>query len=512
MIKAYPDLTDTMVLQKLLCHGLFPNSIDKIFSSSDYGNLILTNSSNPNLNISNNTFNFLPYKITQYNNGPRHLSIPHPLAFTALSKDISNNWDRIDNSIIQANNNYRKISMIIPKDHNKNKRLISFESYDKSDHQLEQLLLKQYKANYIVYADISKCYPSIYTHSIPWALVGRFTAKQNRNGSIWYNKIDKSSMRLKDYETNGIPIGPDTSNILSEIILSQVDRELNNKYKYIRFIDDYKCFCETEENAKEFITDLSMELEKYQLELNLKKTSIKKLPQPMIENWVRELKYFKFKNNNNITYSEVVDFLDLSIDLSIKKGDDSPIKYAIKSLRSKNYNSDNDYIMSLKYIFNVVYLHPYVIGFLDIIIRKGYRSYNNSKEIDKLLRNFLSDMLVKFISIGHSDIIVWSIFYALKFDINISYYNRKYKPILRLNDPLPTLMLYLYARKNGHSLTIYYDKLRDIEQDVWWLYVYELFRIDENSVRQRLQNIQYETFYAWIKQNSISFLTDAINI
>ena len=29
----------------------------------------------------------------------------------------------------------------------------------------------------VVYADISNCFPSIYTHSIPWALVGKIQQK-----------------------------------------------------------------------------------------------------------------------------------------------------------------------------------------------------------------------------------------------------------------------------------------------------------------------------------------------
>lgn len=41
-------------------------------------------------------------------------------------------------------------------------------------------------------------------------------------------------------ETHGILIGPHSSNILSEIILTVVDRKLYEKhYRYVRAIDDY---------------------------------------------------------------------------------------------------------------------------------------------------------------------------------------------------------------------------------------------------------------------------------
>ena len=41
-------------------------------------------------------------------------------------------------------------------------------------------------SHYIVYADISTCFPSIYTHSIPWALVGKTNAKQEKSAKQWY--------------------------------------------------------------------------------------------------------------------------------------------------------------------------------------------------------------------------------------------------------------------------------------------------------------------------------------
>ena len=46
---------------------------------------------------------------------------------------------------------------------------------------------------YKVKADISTCFPSIYTHAIPWALVGKNNAKENRNSKKeYYNMIDSS--------------------------------------------------------------------------------------------------------------------------------------------------------------------------------------------------------------------------------------------------------------------------------------------------------------------------------
>ena len=92
---------------------------------------------------------------------------------------------------------------------------------------------------YLVKTDISSCFPSMYSHALSWALVGKNYAKVNKgNSKEWYNKIDIYSRKISNNETHGVLIGTHTSNILSEIILTSVDAQLADKYSYIRFIDD----------------------------------------------------------------------------------------------------------------------------------------------------------------------------------------------------------------------------------------------------------------------------------
>ena len=52
----------------------------------------------------------------------------------------------------------------------------------------EKLMLGK---RYYVKADISSCFPSIYTHTIQWAIVGKEKAKKCRDREEWVNKFDK---------------------------------------------------------------------------------------------------------------------------------------------------------------------------------------------------------------------------------------------------------------------------------------------------------------------------------
>ncbi|SNB85411.1 hypothetical protein SAMN06265338_1542 [Rhodoblastus acidophilus] len=83
-------------------------------------------------------------------------------------------------------------------------------------------------SRYIVRTDISRFYHSIYTHAIPWALHGKAAAKKDRkptSPSIYGNQLDWLLRQAQDGQTVGIPVGPDFSRIISEIIGSAIDKE-----------------------------------------------------------------------------------------------------------------------------------------------------------------------------------------------------------------------------------------------------------------------------------------------
>lgn len=109
----------------------------------------------------------------------------------------------------------------------------------------------------------------------------------------------------KKGETHGFLIGPHTSNLLLEIILTAVDNKLVAAgWKYIRHIDDYTCYVLSYEKAQEFLIDLRSCLREYDLSLNHKKTKIIPLPIAAKPSWVYTLKTFQLiRREDHITYT-----------------------------------------------------------------------------------------------------------------------------------------------------------------------------------------------------------------
>lgn len=138
-------------------------------------------------------------------------------------------------------------------------------------------------------ADISKCFHSIYTHTMFWAIADRETAKDNTSAHTFSNEFDRLMQSSNFNETNGICIGAEVSRIFAELILSEVDsriiENLKNKgkiwkrdYEYRRYVDDYYVFSSNLSVNDEVISSISEELSRFNLHLNTQKTEIFQRP------------------------------------------------------------------------------------------------------------------------------------------------------------------------------------------------------------------------------------------
>ncbi|RZJ62574.1 MAG: RNA-directed DNA polymerase [Acidovorax sp.] len=150
---------------------------------------------------------------------------------------------------------------------------------------------KKYDA--MVQIDVSKCFDSIYTHSLPWAILGKdqtkFSLEQSKQ--TFGAQFDALMQNLNHKETNGIVIGPEFSRIFAEIILQSVDVELYKKlaeaklihkvhYEIFRYVDDFFVFF-NEESTHLKIFDILQEILKSK-KLSINTSKIKRYQKPII--------------------------------------------------------------------------------------------------------------------------------------------------------------------------------------------------------------------------------------
>jgi hypothetical protein len=135
--------------------------------------------------------------------------------------------------------------------------------------------------------DVSKCFDSIYTHSITWATKEKSFIKKNIPTvlfSSFGNDFDELMQKSNYNETNGIVIGPEISRIFSEIIFQRIDARVAShsisetgvatkiEFEVRRYVDDIYIFAKNDETAQKVFEIYTSELQKFNLYVNKTKT------------------------------------------------------------------------------------------------------------------------------------------------------------------------------------------------------------------------------------------------
>lgn len=145
------------------------------------------------------------------------------------------------------------------------------------------------KFRYQLSLDVSKCFDSIYTHSMAWATKSKAEAKENTFALTFGNQFDKVMQRLNHNETSGICIGPETSRIFAEIILAKVDQNARLSlesqdirdgvdYECRRYVDNYYVFANSVTIAEQVEHEIALALREYNLHLNDGKREFERRP------------------------------------------------------------------------------------------------------------------------------------------------------------------------------------------------------------------------------------------
>ena len=436
----------------------------------------------------------IEYRVNRFNNVTRLMHIPHPLAYAHLCKCISENWDKLKHICENEKSRLKPRKYDNPRkirgesQHLEQISMMSYERFSNTKYRVDVSMGKFYR----VKADISLFYPSIYTHSIPWALVGHNEAKKNaQKGSRWYNKFDKAQRDLKRSETQGIPIGPGTSHLISEIILYKVDEALCDKYDFTRYIDDYECYCYTREEAEAFIHDLEQELRQYLLNLNVRKVLIEEMPVGYQTPWAISLRS-RLSSKRKPAPRDIVDFLDSAVNLYKDYPEGNILKYTARVLaNSKEFRRESAEVF-LEYCVALAVHTSSVLPIVCQIARK--HGIGSDVKIDPVLEQ----------SIKHhrSDAMCWCLYYMGICDQELS--EEFATAIVKTQDCMAMGMLIAlnqHREKVVEFLNTEIDPNIKYDCDQYWLLIHELA-----SDCPKFDDYREESGLDFLRSKNVSFI------
>ncbi len=310
------------------------------------------------------------YKISHKENDFRELTVIHPknqlalIEFYEENKQLLLHYCSLSPFSIRKADKLAKFIFHKDKTHkdklSKDQDYETVEEYDKEYESLKTFFVyKNYsnihkfyesykyhrcekKYNKLFKFDISKCFDSIYSHSISWALLNKEIVKDtlgsNRSSNDTFGgKFDNIIQNLNYGETNGIVIGPEFSRIFAEIILQRIDRnveavlrekeDLKHKvdYEIFRYVDDFFVFYNTDSTKDKILKHFRLQLKEYKLYLNDSKTVLYEKPIiteiTMAKQKISDLlnKYLKYKVGEENAKGEI-DSQDTTEDSNEKSG------------------------------------------------------------------------------------------------------------------------------------------------------------------------------------------------
>lgn len=453
----------------LLARGYFPKELPLPFHTDLFADQLEVNSvALPPEFAAPRATRLVRHELVRPGHLPRRLGIPNPLAAFELANELGQSWNELD----RHNRKSRlSTSLPVPTD---TRRAVRW-SLSFRERELRRAESRA-SARYIVTADVSQFYPSIYTHVIPWALHGKEMAKARQNDqSLLGNRLDKALRYGQDRQTIGIAIGPDFSHIIAELILSAVDQRLQDAIPDLigfRFVDDYEFNCSSEPEAERVLSQLQAALAEFELTLNSDKTRVSEAPLPHVPPWRADLTGFTLRNSLNGQHDDLLEYFDRAVRLAAEHEGAPVLRFAMGYLRYVSVHPRNWPLLQYL-VLQAALAEPdcirQVVGVIYTNLRRGFPLDRES------VARTLSQLVVRRARQHGGSDVAWGIWGALVFGVELD--DEAQREASLLDDPIVALVA-LDAKSRGLAnaldTTLWADAMTsDDLYDRNWLLSYE---------------------------------------
>lgn len=548
-------MDEVACLKALLGRGYFPKELPNVFTTADLGaaatGVILEWKSEEVFKKETKTFKKKTGKSTKkvpkrdcYNyilptpeaeivscpkrgHERRNIHITHPIPQALLSLEIAMGWSSIAKWLGRSRYSIEtaQLSAAYPRA----VRPINFEAHRAKKSYIEA------SADWIVKTDITRFYPSIYTHSIPWAAYGKEKIKANLEtykGTL-ADRLDQLVRSCNRNQTVGIPIGPETSRILADTISARIDDDFsgelaklqaaagNGKFKsksasigadqVDRLQDDWFVGSPSLDQSENALASIARCYRAYSLDINGSKTSVERITASSPDKWLSELGGFLSHTNEPFSRARLREFLNLTLRLQLDHPREPVIIYSLSVLESRR-SKIPDIAALESFLIKSASIAPSALSRIcSVLVNLQVGTGRGS--VDRV-RNRFTQLAERAVINEHTYELIW-LLYTLR-GLKASINSRKLVELSESSPSSALILLLLDMQHKGLMLNklpkahweFRIDKDR-VLTDWTWLYAYEGIR---HGWLADAKKVMDEPFFATMKKRNLVFYDPRRNV
>lgn len=288
----------------------------------------------------------------------------------------------------------------------------------------ERKILESAGFRYMLRTDVSRFFPTVYTHSVPCALHTKSVAKRNRKITAKYfgNLIDQALRQGQDEQTMGLPIGPDTSHVIAEAIATSVDLLLKNALRAwpagFRYVDDYFLFFPTLAEAESALAALSRALKEFELQINFEKTHIGPVSEIVDDYWTHQLRSFEIDKGARKQRADIHHFFELAKNLAARNADENVMTYALKRASSILIKPENWEAFEA-HVCHIALAHPNTLQTISQIF--ATYKVHGYKLNERRIQRTLNALIAEHAGLGHHSEVAWCLWMCKELDVKLEH-------------------------------------------------------------------------------------------
>jgi hypothetical protein len=497
------------MFELLLTKGYLPKQLPPSFNSERLSEIVRKTSLQMKVLIAGlEEAKLCTHFLARANRTPHILSIMGPAEYIILAKIIAEHWKTISGILAQS-----MLSQSTPVADPLGLRCI----HPKLKREALQHIRREVTRPGISYikADIQKYYYSLDNQQAVDTLIqalhdaGHNIAKSVHEGFKKLYESRQESVGL------GIPVGPDTSLILSEFIQVAVDTSIQQKRDYFwgyRYIDDFEFACSSEQISKELLNLLTSKLQNFGLCMNSSKTSICDELLTNEPQWKYELAKFRetFKGEfGELKFNRFKRFL---INLSEKYPEMHAGKFGFQAfLHNKCWPSSKIVSEFEMFIYRIIRLRPQGLP-LGFYLMLRYFGLNDRINRDKLIQ-CIEDHICEHALENNSNEVAWALWGAMAFGLRLS--ERVSYLVSMFQDTFVGILAMDCCLRGILELSVGWpqwisDKLEPKEYTRHWLLIYEATQRGWLSGRP-VNWLYSQRFLNFLREKNVSFYSGISN-